>query len=56
VIVLIDARRVKGINFGQLAAYVAMVGLAEIRVDAKIGDSRQSCVSSATAHMPRRSA
>jgi hypothetical protein len=39
VIELIDARRVKGINFGQLAAYVAMVGLAEIRVDAKIGDA-----------------
>ena len=39
VIVLIDARRAKGINFGQMAAYVAMVGLAEIRVDAKIGDA-----------------
>src|SRR4029077_7160567 len=30
VIVLIDASRAKGINFGQMAAYVAMVGLAEI--------------------------
>jgi hypothetical protein len=39
VIVLIDARRAKRISFGQLAAYVAMVGLAEIRVDAKIGDA-----------------
>jgi hypothetical protein len=38
-IVLIDARRAKGINFDQLAAYVAMIGLAEIRVDAKIGDA-----------------
>lgn len=39
VIVLIDTRRTTGINFGQLAAYVAMVGLAEIRVDAKVGDA-----------------
>jgi hypothetical protein len=39
VIVLIDARRTKDISMGQLAAYVAMVGLAEIRVDAKIGDA-----------------
>jgi len=39
VIVLIDARRAKGINFGQLAAYVAMVGLAEIRVNAKLNDA-----------------
>ncbi len=39
VIVLIDAPRAKGVNYGQLAAYVAMVGLAEIRIDAKIGDA-----------------
>jgi hypothetical protein len=39
VIVLIDAPRANGVNFGQLAAYVAMVGLAEIRVHAKIGDA-----------------
>jgi hypothetical protein len=39
VIVLIDARRTKDITMGQLAAYVAMVGLAEIRVNAKIGDA-----------------
>jgi hypothetical protein len=39
VIVLVDARRAKGVNFGQLAAYVAMVGLAEIRGDAKVGDA-----------------
>ena len=35
VIVMIDAPRATGITFGQLAAYVAMVGLAEIRVDAE---------------------
>jgi len=39
VIVLIDTRRTKGINFEQLAAYIAMVGLAEIRTDAKLGDA-----------------
>lgn len=39
VIVLIDTRRTKGINFEQLAAYVAMVGLAEIRPDARVGDA-----------------
>jgi hypothetical protein len=39
VIVLIDTRRALGINFDQLAAYVAMVGLAEIRIDAKVGDA-----------------
>ncbi|MDP9010334.1 MAG: hypothetical protein M3N91_16805 [Pseudomonadota bacterium] len=35
VMVIIDAPHAKGITFGQLAAYVAMVGLAEIRVDAR---------------------
>lgn len=39
VIELVDARRAKGIKFGQLAAYVAMVGLAEIRTNAKFGDA-----------------
>jgi hypothetical protein len=35
VMVVIDAPHTKGITFGQLAAYVAMIGLAEIRVDAE---------------------
>lgn len=35
VMVVIDAPHAKGITFGQLAAYVAMIGLAEIRVDAE---------------------
>jgi hypothetical protein len=39
VIVLVDARQITEINMGQLAAYIAMVGLAEIRVDAKLGDA-----------------
>jgi hypothetical protein len=39
VIVLVDARQIKEINMGQLAAYIAMVGLAEIRIDAKLGDA-----------------
>jgi hypothetical protein len=36
-IMLIDARLAKGISFGQLSAYVAMNGLAEIRPHAKVG-------------------
>jgi hypothetical protein len=39
VIMLIDARLAKGISFGQLSGYVAMNGLAEIRVHAKVGDA-----------------
>lgn len=39
VIVLIDAPRARGISFGQLAAYVAMVGLAEIKLNAKVSDA-----------------
>lgn len=39
VIVLIDTRSTKGITFEQLAAYIAMVGLAEIRADANVGDA-----------------
>lgn len=39
VIVLIDTRTSKGVTLEQLAAYIAMVGLAQIRVDAKIGDA-----------------
>jgi hypothetical protein len=39
IIVIVDARRVKGITFAQLADYVAMVGCAEIRVNANVGDA-----------------
>ncbi len=39
VIVLIDSRRAKGVSFGQLADYVALIGLAELRLDANVGDA-----------------
>jgi hypothetical protein len=39
VIVLIDAPRARGITFGQLSAYVAMVGLAQINIEAKTYDT-----------------
>lgn len=39
VIVIVDTQRVRqsGVTFGQLAAYIAMVGFAELRSDPKIG-------------------
>ena len=37
VIVVVDANRVQELNFGQLADYVGMVGLAEIHQDADVG-------------------
>lgn len=36
-IIVVDSNRMQGVNAGQLADYVAMVGLAEIRVDADTG-------------------
>jgi hypothetical protein len=39
VIVLIDSGRAKGISFGQLADYVALMGLAELRPDANVGEA-----------------
>lgn len=39
VIVLIDSTRAKGISFGQLADYVALIGMAELRLDAKVGEA-----------------
>lgn len=39
VVILIDAPRVKGDNFGQLAAYVAMLGLAEIKPNVKVSNT-----------------
>ena len=39
VIVLIDSRRAKGVSFGQLADYVALIGLAELRPDADVGNA-----------------
>jgi hypothetical protein len=37
-LVMVDAVRAKGVNFGQLAAYIAMISLAEIRIDADVAD------------------
>jgi len=39
VVVIVDTQRVResGVTFGQLAAYIAMVGFAELRSDPKIG-------------------
>ena len=39
VIVVIDARPALGVSFEQLAAYIALVGLAQIRMDAKLDDA-----------------
>jgi len=39
VILIVDARLTGGVSFGQLAAYLAMVGLAQIRLDTKLGDA-----------------
>jgi hypothetical protein len=39
VILIVDARLTEGVSSGQLAAYLAMVGLAQIRLDTKLGDA-----------------
>jgi len=36
VIAIVDARRMKDVSFGQVAAYVGMVGLAQIRPEANV--------------------
>ena len=38
-IVVVDSRRARGVSFGQLADYVALIGLAELRLDADVGDA-----------------
>jgi hypothetical protein len=37
-LVMVDGPRARGINFGQLASYIAMLGLAEIRANADVAD------------------
>lgn len=37
VIVIVDAKRVQALTFGQLADYIGMVGLAEVNQDAAVG-------------------
>jgi hypothetical protein len=39
VFIVVDPTRFKGISLGQLADFVAMSGLAQIRVDAQVGDA-----------------
>jgi hypothetical protein len=39
VIAIVDARRMKDVSFGQVAAYVGMVGLAQIRPEANVADA-----------------
>lgn len=39
VIVIIDARRAKGVCYDQLASYIAMIGLAQIRLDANLDNA-----------------
>ncbi len=38
VLVVVDLRRVQGVNLSQVADYVALVGLTEVRQDAAVGD------------------
>jgi hypothetical protein len=39
VMAIVDTRRMKDVSFGQVAAYVAMIGLAQIRPQAKVSES-----------------
>ncbi|HEY2781800.1 MAG TPA: hypothetical protein VGI90_13535 [Steroidobacteraceae bacterium] len=39
VMAIVDARRMKDISFGQVAAYVAMIGLAQIRPEANVTEA-----------------
>jgi hypothetical protein len=39
VFVIVDRTRLHGVQLGQLADYVAMVGLAKLRPDARVGDA-----------------
>jgi hypothetical protein len=39
VLAIVDARRMKGVSFGQVAAYVAMIGLAQIRPEANVTEA-----------------
>ena len=39
VMAIVDARRMKGVSFGQVAAYVAMIGLAQLRPEANVSEA-----------------
>lgn len=36
---VVDTGRIKGFNIGQLADYIAMIGLAQIRLDSDLGSA-----------------
>ena len=38
-LIMVDAPRARGVNFGQLASYIAMIALAEIRAGADLTDA-----------------
>jgi hypothetical protein len=38
-LIMVDGSRTRGVKFGQLASYIAMLGLAEIRADADVADA-----------------
>jgi hypothetical protein len=38
-LIMVDGPRARGISFGQLASYIAMLGLAEIRANADVADA-----------------
>ena len=38
-LIMVDSSRARGVNFIQLASYIAMLGLAEIRADADVADA-----------------
>jgi hypothetical protein len=38
-LVMVDGPRAKGVNFKQLASFIAMVGLAEVRADVNVSDA-----------------
>lgn len=39
IIAIVDARRMKGVSFGQVADYLAMVGLVQIRLEASVAEA-----------------
>jgi hypothetical protein len=38
-LIMVDSSRARGVNFMQLASYIAMLGLAEIRADADVAEA-----------------
>jgi hypothetical protein len=38
-LIMVDGPRARDVNFGQIASYIAMIGLAEIRADADVRDA-----------------